>query len=161
LYAFNDYISKSVASRQHLCAKGQKLQQELFLGGEKTFPAIEPTMIPLSRSPHSAGIPRNAPAIGPTAPSWSCVAARQPRSALCCHQMPYRGQRDRSAGTVPVSADHADGLDSPVSTLPCMSRSSLQQAFRLRQRIPAQPTPQNKEPNRKRSLPGLSTYRNG
>ena len=75
--------------------------------------------------------------------------------------MPYRGQRDRSAGTFPVSADHADGLDSPVSTLPCMSRSSLQQAFRLRQRIPAQPTPQNKEPNRKRSLPGLSTYRNG
>ena len=56
--------------------------------------------------------------------------------------MPHRGHWNRSTGTLPVSADHADGLDSPVSTLPRISRSSLQQAFRLRQRIPAQRAPQ-------------------
>ena len=58
--------------------------------------------------------------------------------------MPCRGQRDSSPGTFPVSSDQANGLDCPVSTLPCMSRSSPQQAFRLRQRIPAQRTPQTR-----------------
>ena len=96
--------------------------------------------MPLSRSPHSAGTPRNAchRAYSPLMDLRRSSAAEiRPLLPL----MPFRGQCSRSAGTFPVSADHADGLDSPVSTLPRISRSSLQQAFRLRQRIPAQRTP--------------------
>ena len=110
--------------------------------------AIEPMMMPVSRSPHSAGDSPQAPCHRAYSPLVELRRSSAAEIRPLLPPMPYRGQRDRSAGTFPVSADHADGLNSPVSTLPCMSRSSLQQAFRLRQRIPAQRTPQNKEPTR-------------
>ena len=54
----------------------------------------------------------------------------------------YRSRHGRSAGAL-CTADLADGLECPVSTPPCTSRSSLQPASILRQRTPPPRAPPN------------------
>jgi hypothetical protein len=75
---------------------------------------IEPMMMPVSRSPHLAGDSPQAPLPSGLLPLVELRRSSAAQIRPLLPRMPYRGQRDRSAGTFPVSADHADSLNSPV-----------------------------------------------